>query len=277
VSSAAAKAVDTFASNRAVSRVKLEVAMHAGVTRRARVHEAGSLRVRCPGSPAAELEAVLVNTGGGVAGGDHCEIDVRVGSDANLVVTTAAAEKVYRTLAPAATITVKLAVEPGGALAWLPQETILFDRSRLDRSIAIDLAEDARLVLAEAVLFGRSGMGEALHEGALFDRWRLRRGGRLVHAEAVRLEGAVETKLRETAVAKGGVAIATVLLVPGDESAVTAIRALGETFRGEVGASAWNGIAVARLAAADGAVLRHDLVKVLSVVRAAPLPRLWSN
>jgi urease accessory protein len=277
VSSAAAKAVDTFASNRAVSRVKLEVAMHAGVTRRARVHEAGSLRVRCPGSPAAELEAVLVNTGGGVAGGDHCEIDVRVGSDANLVVTTAAAEKVYRTLAPAGTITVKLAVERGGALAWLPQETILFDRSRLDRSIAIDLAEDARLVLAEAVLFGRSGMGETLREGALFDRWRLRRGGRLVHAEAVRLDGAVETKLREPAVSKGGVAIATVLLVPGDESAVTAIRALGDTFRGEVGASAWNGIAVARLAAADGAALRHDLVKVLSVVRAAPLPRLWSN
>ena len=58
MSSAAAKAVDTFASNRAVSRVRLAVAAHAGVTRRARVHEEGSLRVRCPGSPSAELEAM---------------------------------------------------------------------------------------------------------------------------------------------------------------------------------------------------------------------------
>jgi urease accessory protein len=277
VSSAAAKAVATFASNRAVSRVRFAVAAHAGVTRRARVHEQGSLRVRCPGSPSAELEAVLVNTAGGVAGGDHCEIEVSVAPGAELVVTTAAAEKVYRTLAPAATIEVKLAVESGGVLAWLPQETILFDRSRLSRSIAIDLAEDARLVLAEAIVFGRSGMGETLSEGTLFDRWRLRRGGRLVHAEAVRLDGAIGAKLAEPAVARGGVAVATVLLVPGDESLVAAIRALGDTFRGEVGASAWNGVAVARLAATDGAALRHDLVKVLSVARAAPLPRLWSN
>ena len=277
MSGAAANAVDTFASNRAVSRVALAVARHAGVTRRARVHEEGSLRVRCPGPPAAELEAVLVNTAGGIAGGDHCEIDVNVAPGAALVVTTAAAEKIYRTLAPAATVDVKLAVGSGGALAWLPQETILFDRSRLERSITIDLAEDARLVLAEVIVFGRSGMGETVHAGALFDRWRLRRGGRLVHAEGVRLDGAVAARLAEPAIAKGGIAIATVLLAPGDDSAVVAIRAFGESFRGEVGASAWNGIAVVRLAAADGAALRHDLVKVLSVVRAAPLPRLWSN
>ncbi len=260
-----------------MSRVALAVAKHAGVTRRARVHEEGSLRVRCPGPPAAELEAVMVNTAGGIAGGDHCEISVSVAPEGELVVTTAAAEKVYRTLAPAATIAVKLAVERGGALAWLPQETILFDRARLSRSITIDLAEDARLLLAEALVFGRSGMGEVVHEGALFDRWRLRRGGRLVHAEAVRLDGAVGAKLAAPAAAKGGVAMATVLLAPGGESVVAAIRALDESFRGEVGVSTWNGIAVARLVAADGARLRHDLVRVLSVVRAAPLPRLWLN
>jgi urease accessory protein len=274
---ATADAAETFAANRAVGRIALAVEARAGVTRRSRVAEEGSLRVRCPGQPASELEAVIVNTAGGVAGGDRFTLDVDVAPFARLVVTTAAAEKVYRTLEPAATIDVKLAVGAGGALAWLPQETILFDRARLNRSIEIDVAEDAQLLLAEAVVFGRAGMGEALEDCSLFDRWRLRRSGTLIHAEAVRLDGAVAAKLAEPAVAEGGIAVATVLVVPGDEATSESVRALGEEFRGEVGVSAWNGFAVIRLCAADGAALRHDLVSVLTAIRGTALPRLWLN
>jgi urease accessory protein len=274
---AAADAADTFAANRAVGRIALAVEARAGVTRRSRVGEEGSLRVRCPGQPAGELEAVIVNTAGGVAGGDRFTLDVDVAPLARLVVTTAAAEKVYRTLEPAASIDVKLAVGAGGALAWLPQETILFDRARLNRSIEIDVAEGAQLLLAEAVVFGRAGMGEAVDDCSLFDRWRLRRNGVLIHAEAVRLDGAVAAKLAEPAVAKGGIAVATVLVVPGDEATSESVRALDEEFRGEVGVSAWNGFAVIRLCAADGAALRHDLVSVLTAIRGTALPRLWLN
>jgi len=249
VSSAAVSAVETFAANRAVGRIALEVAARAGVTRRQRVAEEGSVRVRCPGPPAHELEAVIVNTAGGIAGGDRFTLDVSVGPGAQLVVTTAAAEKVYRALDPAATIDVRLAVGAGGALTWLPQETILFDRSRLTRTIEIDLADDARLILAEAVVFGRTGMGETVAESALSDRWRVRRGGRLVHAEALRLEGAVAEQLARPAIAKGCAALATVLVVPGGEAIADTVRALGDGFRGEVGISAWNGFAVARLCA----------------------------
>jgi urease accessory protein len=267
----------TFAANRADGRIALAVRSSAGMTRRLRVREEGSLRVRCPGPPSGELEAVIVNTAGGVAGGDRLTLDVTVEPDARLVVTTAAAEKVYRALEPAAAIDVKLAVGAGGSLCWLPQETILFDRARLNRAIDVDLAEDARLVLAEAIVFGRTGMGETVDDSSLFDRWRLRRGGRLIHAEAMRLDGAVAAKLKEPAVAKGGVAVATVLVVPGDEVMAASVRALGDSFRGEVGVSAWNGLAIARLCAADGAALRHDLVAVLTAMRGTPLPRLWLN
>ena len=129
-------AADIFAANRAAGRIALEVEASVGATRRSRVREEGPLRVRCPGPPAAELEAVIINTAGGVAGGDRLELDVAVGPGGRLVVTTAAAEKVYRTLEPAATIDVRLAVDAGAALAWLPQETILFDRARLERYAA---------------------------------------------------------------------------------------------------------------------------------------------
>ena len=126
-------------------------------------------------------------------------------------------------------------------------------------------------------MFGRSGMGEAVHDCSLLDRWHVRRNGRLIHAEAMRLEGAVAEKLARPAVSKGGVAVATVLVAPGDDAAAAAVRALEGQFRGEVGISAWKGLAVARLCAADGAALRHDLISVLSVLRATPLPRLWLN
>jgi urease accessory protein len=277
VSTATAETARTFAANRAIGRIAFAVQSKAGVTRRTRVREEGSLRVRFPGPASAELEAVIVNTAGGVAGGDRFALDVTVEPGARLVVTTAAAEKVYRTLEPDATIDVKLAVGATSSLAWLPRETILFNRARLRRTINIDLAEDARLLLAEAIVFGRSGMGEAVDDAGVFDRWHLHRGGRLIHAEAMRLDGAVATKLAQPAVANGGVAVATVLIVPADEAVAAGIRALDDHFLGEVGVSAWNGFAVVRLCAADGAALRHDLVAVLTAVHNGSLPRLWLN
>jgi urease accessory protein len=277
VGRAAADRACTFAENRAVGGITLAVRASGAVTRRARVREDGPLRVRCPGPISDELEAVIVNTGGGVAGGDRLRLDVTVEPGARLVVTTAAAEKVYRTLEAAATIDVKLSVGAAASLAWMPQEMIVFDRARLKRAIDIDLAADARLLLAEAIVFGRSGMGEAVHDGFLFDRWRLRRGGRLIHAEAMRLDGAVARKLAQPAVAKGGIALATVLIVPGDEVTAATIRALSDQLRGEAGVSAWNGFAMVRLCAADGGTLRHDLIAVLSALRGVALPRLWLN
>jgi urease accessory protein len=264
-----------FAANRAVGRVALEAKWAEGAARRGRVHEQGAWRLRCPGPPAGELEAMIVNTAGGMAGGDRLALDFTVGPGARLLVTSAAAEKIYRTLGSETLITAKLEVAAGGELAWLPQETILFDRARLRRTIEIDLAADARLLLAEAVILGRSGMGECVTEGLWLDRWRVRRSGRLLHAETVRLDGNPAARLAQAAVAKGGVAMATVLCVPGDETIVAAARAASQNCRGEVGASAWNGLAVVRLVAADGAALRHDLACILTTIRGGRLPRLW--
>lgn len=266
-----------FAANRAVGRVVVSAHAVGAVTRRTRVNESGSLRVRFPNAFDGELEAVLVNTAGGVAGGDRFAVDVTLGEGARLMVTSAAAEKVYRALGPEAEIDLKLNVGSGATMRWLPQETILFDQARLSRRIEVDLAPDARLLLAETLVLGRSAMGEAVAQGHVFDRWRVRRGGRLVFAEALRLDGAIAAQLAEKAVADGAIALATVLVAPGDDSLVARVRALGDSFRGEVAASCWNGLAVVRCLAADGAVLRHDLTIALGAVSDVPLPRLWIN
>jgi urease accessory protein len=265
-----------FAANRATGHIAVEVALREGRTWRTDVHEDGSLRVRFPNVTGDALDATLVNTAGGMAGGDRFAISMTLGPGARLVAGTAAAEKIYRSNGPAAEMAVTLKVGTGAHLAWLPQETILFDRARLERRIDIDLAEGASLVLAEALVFGRAAMGEAMVEGLIADRWRLRRGGRLVFAETARLDGGIAEKLGRRAVANGGIAVATLLLAPGGEAAIGAVRALSDTFAGEVGISAWNGIAVARLCAKDGAALRHDLIAVLAALGVA-VPRLWLN
>jgi urease accessory protein len=266
-----------FAANRAVGRIALTAEYGRGITQRKHVHESGGMRVHFPGARARELEAVLINTGGGIAGGDRFNLEITAGDQARLLVTSAAAEKAYRTLGPIAHISIKLSANAGASLAWLPQETILFDGARLHRTIDVELAGDARLVFIEAVVFGRTGMGEVVEHGFLFDRWRVRRGGALVFAETVRLDGAVAAKLHEVAIAKNGAGIATVLILPGGTDMLMQLRALESKFRGEVGTSAWNGMTVARLCAGDGAALRHDLMALLASVRDGKLPRPWLN
>jgi urease accessory protein len=258
-----------FAANRATGHIALRVAASAGHTRRTRVHEDGSLRVRFPNAGPHALEAVIVNT-------DRFAVEIALGAGARVIAGTAAAEKIYRSTGPDAEMDVRLDLGEGARLAWLPQETILFDRARLARRIEADLAGDASLLLAEAVVFGRSAMGETLRDGFFADRWRVRRAGKLVFADGVRLDGAIVQKLGSPAVAAGGIAIATVLIAPAGEAALASVRALQARFAGDVGISAWGGLAVARFCAQDGAALRHDLIAVLAAL-GQPVPRLWLN
>lgn len=272
---AAAIQSEIFAANRARGHIALTVSNEQGRTRRKRVQESGSLRARFPNVTGNELEAVIVNTAGGIAGGDRFALDISAGEGTDLLVSGAAAEKLYRAIGADTEIAVKLTVAAGAALRWLPQETILFDRARLTRSIEIDMAADASTLLVEAVVFGRAAMGETVREGSLTDRWRLRRDGKLVFAETLRLDGAIADTLARPAVANNGAAIATILVAPADDALVERLRAV--ECSGEVGISAWNGFALARLCAPDGAALRRDIVALLAALDRGTLPKLWLN
>jgi urease accessory protein len=268
----AAESRRIFAGNRAVGRLALTVTHDGRRSRRTRVYEDGPLRARFPNGPA--LEAVILNTAGGIAGGDHFSFDIDVGAGAELTATTAAAEKVYRAIDAPARIDVRLSVAPAGKLIWLPQETILFQGSRLRRTVEIDLAAEAALLFVEVVVFGRTAMGETVTNGDLFDRWRVRRSGELIFADTMRLDGAIGVTLGRAAVAAGRCAVATVLALPGGADALDRVRSL--SFCGDAGISAWNGFMLARLVASDGAVLRRDLQTLLATLHGSP-PRLWMN
>ncbi|MBV9348853.1 MAG: urease accessory protein UreD [Pseudolabrys sp.] len=264
---------EIFARNRASGHVVVTAHAKGGISRRAHVHESGSLRARFPNTTDGSLEVVTINTAGGMTGGDRFGMEVSLGAGARMTFGTAAAEKIYRSLGPNTEIAVKLDVGKHASLAWLPQETILFDQARLDRRIDISLDDTASLVMCEGVVFGREAMGEAVAQGLYIDRWRLRRGGKLVFAETARLAGQIAKTLAQPASANGAIALATLLLVPGDEEMATKIRDL--SFAGEAGVSVWNGLALVRFCARDSAALRHDIMQTLAALNLCALPRLW--
>lgn len=241
------------------------------------IAEAGGYRVRFPKSDGG-CEGVLINTAGGMAGGDAMALDIDVAAGADAAFTTQSAEKIYRSEGPETEIAVKLGVAAGARLEWLPQEQILFDGARFRRILQVEMAEDAALTLCESVVFGRLAMGETLRSGRFHDRWRVRRGGCLIFAEDVRLDGAVERTLARAASGCGARALATVLHVAPDAVARRdELRAPLDGAACEAGVSAWNGMLVARFLAHDPRALRASLCGFLEILRGRPMPRSWQS
>lgn len=238
------------------------------------LHEQGGYRLKFPKSDACEV--VSVNTGGGMAGGDRLAIDLTLNPHASLTFTTQSAEKIYRADAQASEVHVSARLEAGSHLAWLPQETLLFSGAKLHRRFDVDLADDAELELIEGVIFGRGAMGEEILAGEYRDRWRITRGGRLIYADHIKLEGNMAAQMNRAAIGKSARAIATFLCIsPSAESKLDAARSALSLSTCECGASAWNGMLVARFAAPDPAVLRRSVIAFLENFRAAPMPRVW--
>ncbi|RZF63265.1 urease accessory protein [Sphingomonas populi] len=255
--------------------VRLSVAARGGKTVVREAYQQGCLRARMPRTTTGPAELILMNTAGGLACGDRLDQTLGWEAEARLTVTTQAAERVYRAIGEPATIATSLTIGPRATAEWLPQETILFDGARLRRTLEIDMAGDARLLVLEGIVLGRAAMGETVATGEFDDRWRVRRDGRLIYADALRLDGDIAALMRRPALGAGHGAFATILHVAHDaRAALDPVRTVLPAGRGA--ASAWDGMLAVRLLAGDGAILRADLLRALAVLRQTPMPRVWS-
>lgn len=240
------------------------------------LHQSGSSKVLFPRSPATRLDAMMINTAGGITGGDRFQTEARAGTGSRLTLSTQAAERAYRAQ-PGETgrLNVRLSVEAGARIDWLPQETLLYDNSALARRLEIDVARDATLFAVEAFVFGRHAMGETLTSLQLHDRWRVRRGGTLVFADDLRLSGAVAGPLANPFAFAGSGAMATLLFI-GD-SAEAQLATARSAVAGKGGASLVDdGVLIVRTLAAGSYELRRMLVPLLEQINQAALPRCWS-
>lgn len=260
---------------RAHGHANVSFRLRDGQTCLERLFQEGCAKLRFPrplGSD--DPQAILINTAGGLTGGDRFGTEVTLAAGAAACVTTQACERVYRSTGADAVMTNRLRLAAGAKLAWLPQETILFDGGRLSRSLDVDLAGDAELVAVEAVLFGRQAMGEALHSGRLHDRWRVRRDDRLIFADDLRVKGDIAARLAAQPTMAGCAAMATVLFAgSAPERFLDQARSI---IGPHGGASAWNGKFLARLVEETGLALRRRLEPLLTLLLGGrPLPKVW--
>jgi len=274
----AALAVPAFQHQRARGMLRLSFKRRGATTVLDGLRQEGCLKARFPRAEhGAWTGAVTLNSSGGVAGGDILDTTLAAGPGTQATVASQAAERFYRALpgtAPAQAATT-LHVAPGAALEWLPQETILFDRCSVQRRLSVDLAADAWFLGVEQWVFGRTAMGEAVHDARLRDLIQVRRDGRLLLHDAIRFDGPVQSLLDRRAT--GGAARGVATLIHAAPDAETRLDALRQAFAGQdAGVSAWDGMLVARITALNGACLRTAVVSGLDVLRAGrPLPRVW--
>jgi urease accessory protein len=173
-------------------------------------------------------------------------------------------------------VRVRLDLDDGSRLAWLPQPTIVFDKARLDRRTDVSIAGSATFLAVETLVFGRSAMGEDVHRGACRDSWRVRRDGRLVFADTFRIDGAIASVLDRGATLGGARAMAMLLWAAPDSAArLDEVRAILRDAPCAAGASTWNALLVVRLAAQDGRALLMLLEPLIACLAGRPVPRVW--
>lgn len=244
-----------------------------------RSYQSGCLRMRLPRAESATERpcAVLINTAGGVADGDRLQQSIEWGEDTAATVTTQAAEKVYRAIAAGCAISTRLTVARGADAEFLPQETILFDNASLRRDAQIVLEDDVTFLGLEAVVLGRTAMGETMRGGSLRDRMRIWRGGRLIYADTLALDGEIAALMQRTPIGGGAKGMAVIVHASASAAALLEpVRGALEGARALAAASSWNGLLAVRLLAPDGETLRHDIALALSALRQGrPLPRVW--
>lgn len=251
-------------------------------TRIVNVFQKSPLRIMFPRVTGAGVEeAVLINTGGGIAGGDRLEYRVTAREGASITVTSQAAEKVYGALDAPARINTKLTVAEGAKLAWLPQETILFNTARIYRSTEIDVSSGTEVLALEWLVLGRSAYGEQMVNGQLTDSWHIRKDGRLIWADSFRLVDEIFPQLHKKALLSCYKAIGTLVYYgSGLDRRLESIRNIRclECF---FGATLVGGVMVARFAAKTGFELRVALRRVLeqSYLDSGPgpfrTPKMW--
>ncbi|NDW00667.1 urease accessory protein UreD [Salipiger sp. PrR002] len=277
--SAAGSAPTAGSANRARGKARIAARRRNAASVIGDLHMSGSSKLLFPRAQDA-LQAVYLNSSGGVTGGDAFDIEATAREGAHLALTTQAAERVYRALpGEVGRVQTRLQIEAGARLDWLPQETIVFDGAALDRRLSVEMAEDARFLLCEPLIFGRAAMGERVTDLRHADRIDIRRGGKLVWADRLRLFGDAFARLADPAIASGAQALATVVLAaPGAGARVEALREMLPETEGvfSAGVSALDpDLTVLRMLAIDGFELRRHLCPVLRRLSGAELPRPW--
>lgn len=272
---------------RATGKAKVSFQTRDGKTVLDDLYQEGSGKIRMARpEPGRLTEAVLINTSGGLTDGDTFTTHAGWGENTTAIVTTQAAERLYKTREGHATISSNLSVAKNACALWLPQETIMFDHGAYERKTLIDMASSATLLAVETTMFGRAARGEEVNNGWLRETWQVRIDDRLAFADTLALEGDISKQLERRAIANGAKSISTIIFAGQDLGPLRdRVNTLISENNGMGGASNLGPLLIARLFAKDYQPLRKlimiildDLLKIATQTNGSSslLPRVWS-
>lgn len=263
------------AQPRAQGAVRLGIKKRDGRSVLASLHQRGSLKLLFPRGSGDALTGVLLNTAGGVTGGDRFSVAAEADAGCHLVLTTQAAERAYRAQ-PGETgrIDTRIVLGTGSRLDWLPQETLLYDGAALSRRLRVEMASDARALLVEPVILGRAAMGETVRDLAFHDRIEITCDGKLLMSDRTRILGDAVERMEGPATGAGcGAWASVVLAAPDAERLLAPARALMPVTGGV--SLVRHGLLFARLLAQDGFTLRETMLPLIRLLNGGDLPRTW--
>jgi urease accessory protein len=265
-----------------VGRLVLE--SFGGDTRIKDLFQKSPIRIMFPRFGVSVLEeAVLINTAGGIAGGDRLEYGITALANASITVTSQAAEKIYRALNEPSRIITKLKAHGLAKLAWLPQETIVFNRAKVNRETEIEISSGAELLALEWLVLGRAAHGEEVVSGCIIDSWRVKKDGRLVWADTFRATDEMFLQIHRKALLSDCTAIGTLIYFgPHLDSRLEALREIGPRLGCHCAATSVAGLIIVRFAAKLSSDLRRAMRGALQqfsgnlVGGPFRVPKMWS-
>ncbi len=267
--------MDDHATSLSMQRAQGNIALHMCGMKIQNLYQYGCGKIMLPKTYGEMTEAVILNTSGGVTGGDRFDVAITA-DDCDLVVTTQTAERFYRSVMAPVEINISLKAKNGAKLHWLPQEAIVFDRSSVNRKITLDISSDSECLMAETVVLGRHAMGEAIEGCHFSDQWLLSRDGELFHAEALRLEGEIALITSGQSGFNDAKFLSTIIYAGKEAEALSQkIMPFIDQMPSQIGASSWQDCLIIRMIAHHPTIGRSNLNHLLTHLRNQALPRVW--
>ena len=271
------------------AKLSLKFAGIDGTTRLVERDHFGPLLVQKPFYPEGRevCHVVIIHPPGGVVGGDQLEVSAQIGASANAQITTPGATKWYKANGYTSHQKIRIDVNKGGALEWVPQETIFYNHANVAIDHQVTLEDDAVYVGCEILCFGRTASGETFDQGQIKQRTSIRRNNKLIWLEQIRLLG--ESSAMSGSLALSGKTVCASLILTGKtipQPLIDLAREEAERITngvGQIGISQLKSIVVARYLGNSSEVARHVMLRVWGLFRpeiigcAAIVPRMWNT
>jgi urease accessory protein len=240
----------------------------------------GPLMVQRPFYPEGRVcHVYIVHPPGGVAGGDRLTIDVNCGSGSEALITTPAAGKFYRSAGKLASYSARIRIDPDAALEWLPQESILFDQTKVESRTRFDLDRRSTLIGWEILCLGRPACAEGFTRGTAAIGLEIWRDRQPLLVERMALHAGT---LRSICGLNGRTTVATMFIYPAGPDQLDQVRAIADGRR-FFGATRIENLLICRMLDEQAEPVRNLFESIWSAVRPALTrreavpPRVWAT